>query len=191
MKNKNKIRKEKKIKRNIENNYSQIIKKEMKVLALIIFIFVILSIFTLVNSIILVKPHNEALIYDRNPEFEWISRYNNFKFFLSQDEEFKNLIVTKDVYGSNYIIDQRLDFGVYYWKVIALNNGREIKSSVGRFRIESIIATEINDSLKNVGNSKVDVEIIKDNKITGSAILQINEEIPVTNDTIYKIKQDE
>ena len=83
-------------------------------------------------------------------------------------------------------------FGEYYWKVIAIKNNKEISSSVGKFKIDSVVATEINETLKNVGNTKVDVEISNDAGITGSAVLDVNEEIPIReNNTLYKIRQNE
>ena len=54
------------------------------------------------------------------------------------------------------------------------------------------MATEINETLKNVGNTKVDVEISNDAGITGSAVLDVNEEIPIReNNTLYKVRQNE
>ena len=184
-----KYRKEKKGK--TEKNLTKSIIHEIKILGLIIIVLASFALLSLINSVTLIEPNNKV-IYDRTPEFEWISRYDYFIFYLSNDRDFRNLIVSEEVYGSNYKINQSLYFGEYYWKVIAIENNREISSSVGKFRIDSVVATEINESLRNVGNTKVDVEISNDVGITGSAVLDVNEEIPIReNNTLYKVRQNE
>ena len=184
-----KYRKEKKGK--TEKNLTKSIIHEIKILGLIIIVLASFALLSLINSVTLIEPNNKV-IYDRTPEFEWISRYDYFRFYLSSDRDFRNLIVSEEVYGSNYKINQSLYFGEYYWKVIAIKNNKEISSSVGKFKIDSVVATEINETLKNVGNTKVDVEISNDAGITGSAVLDVNEEIPIReNNTLYKVRQNE
>lgn len=193
MKKKNKIRKWKK--REIESKkgtFKELIIKDLKILGIILFVAIVIFIVNLVNSVILFSPANNKIIYDRSPEFDWGGRYEYYKFYLSSDSNFENLIISKDVYGVDYELNKDLEFGTYYWKVVAINNGREITSAVYKFRIESVVATEINETLKNVGNTKVDVETLDNaGRITGSAILDINQEIEANNDTLYKVKQHE
>ena len=175
-----------------ERNLTKSIVHEIKIFGLIIIVLASFALLSLINSITLIEPNNNKIIYDRTPEFEWISRYDYFRFYLSSDRDFRNLIVSDEVYSSSYKINQSLYFGEYYWKVIAIENNREISSSVFRFQIDSVVATEINETLKNVGNTKVDVEISNDVGITGSAVLDVNEEIPIReNNTLYKIRQNE
>ena len=188
-----KNKKYRKVKKGKSNkNLTKSIIHDLKILGLIIIVLSAFALLSLINSVTLIEPSNNKVIYDRTPEFKWISRYNYFKFYLSNDKDFRNLIVSEEVYGSNYKINQSLYFGEYYWKVIAIKNNKEISSSVGKFKIDSVVATEINETLKNVGNTKVDVEISNDAGITGSAVLDVNEEIPIReNNTLYKVRQNE
>ena len=193
MRKNKKIRKEKKSKsKNDNKNLRNLFVKELKLLFIIVFLFLIISIIYLINAVVLIYPNNNEVIYNRNPEFKWVGRYDLYKFYLSSDENFTNLIISEEIYNTNYKISDNLYFGDYYWKVIAVQNNRKISSSVNKLRIESLVATEINESLKNVGNTAVDVEILdKGGKVTGEAILDINEEMNAENNSLYKVRQNE
>lgn len=191
MKKNKKIRKKKELKiKSKEIRFSELLIKDLKILGFILFITIVVFLFNLVNSVILVYPKDNGVTYDRSPEFRWNGRYNYYRFYLGSDKDFNNLIVSDEVYTSSYKIKDKLSFGNYYWKVVAVNNDREISSAIYRLRIESLVATEINETLKNVGNTVLDVEALDNTgKITGSAILDIDQEMKANNDTLYKVEQ--
>ena len=186
-----KIRKNRKKDEKINSTLNLII-HEVKILLLIILVILSISLISLINQVILLKPGNSNILYERQPEFIWISRYNDFIFYLSKDKEFSSLIIEEPVTENKFVINRSLYFGEYYWKVVAINKGREISSGISMFKIESLIAAEVNETLRNVGNSRVDIDIIEGNVITGKTVLEINEEMPLSNNkTLYKIKQNE
>ena len=174
MKKTKKIRKVKKERLTKKVSFKSIVIKDLKILGLILFIIMVLYLISLINSIILVFPKQSEISFDRNPEFQWIGRYNYYEFYLSRDEESSNLIIKDQVYGTKYKRKEQLGFGEYYWKVVAVENERKISSNVQRFKVESLVATEINNTLKNVGNTIVDVESFDNGVITGSAVLDVN-----------------
>src|SRR3989344_4073188 len=188
MKKKNKFRKVKKEKtRSKNNNLVNLFIKDIKILIIIIFLFLVISIIYLINSVVLIYPNNNEIVYDRTPEFTWAGRYDFYMFYLSTDKNFANLIISDKVYETSYVLTEDLYFGDYYWKVVSIDNEREISSNVNKLRVESVVATEINETLKNVGNTLVDVEVLdKTGTITGAAVLDVNQELGVNNNSLYK-----
>jgi hypothetical protein len=152
---------------------------EMFFVALIIFIA---SLSTFVSSIVLLSP--SGIIYDRSPIFIWGGFDENYKLLVDDNPDFNSPIVDVYVNGNQYEVNENLDIGEYYWKVIGQSKDKE--SITGRFALDSLVGYSIGGTkLRSIGNV-----LTKLNGITGFVILEPGEIIDIQEGN-YSLEQHE
>lgn len=152
---------------------------QLELFSLVVLALLLYVLIGIVNGVILITPPDNAILTELNPEFEWISRYQDYSFYLAKDKNFTEVIIETNLSQSKYELPTDLDFYEYYWYVVAYDNKRVIKSSVRKFRVETLVALEIREGVKNVGNVEANVSVRTkqgDNWVnTGAAVLDVNE----------------
>ena len=109
-------------------------------------------------------PKNNQQITDTTPEFNW--RGTAHTLLIDDSEEFISSI-QKEIQKKSYTLEQKLDFGTYYWKLVGKRN-----SSISSFEVTSVVAIKADgNELQNIGNTKINVTEFSRNKITGNIVL--------------------
>ncbi|MFH1376408.1 MAG: hypothetical protein ABIH25_02120 [Candidatus Woesearchaeota archaeon] len=139
---------------------------------------VIIGIVILLNNIILLSP--VGVIYDREPVLSWSGFDNDYRLLVGEDSEFNAPIVDVLLEDNKFEFEDNLEFGEYYWKVIS--NDKE--SITGYFIIDSMIKVEVDNKLRNKGNTPILI-----GGITGGAVLDIDDEINIEKGENYTIRQ--
>lgn len=124
---------------------------------------IILSLFTFPIS-----PQNSAETDIITPTFRWFGLSTSYKFLLDDNPDFTSPF-EKTVTGNFYTMEQPLEFGTYYWKVL---DGFAATQAM-QFAVVPTVKLKRNETeVKNDGNSDIWLE-----KITGAFIVKINESI--------------
>ena len=139
------------------------------VIALFLFIFLIS-----LDSVILISPSDVSSIIERNPNLEWKGNYNYYDLVISKNADLSDPIVSTRVYGNNYFVKNKLDFGEYYWKIIGYKEKKVAESVIKKISIVSLVALT---DFRNTGNTQLSVNFRNDYGITGAMILGINEQL--------------
>lgn len=152
-------------------------KRRNTVIVFLVITILIFGSILFLNNIVLLGPAGQ--IYDTTPGFIWSGFEDDYRLLVDQSSEFESPIIDVPVKGNKFTVSEGLDFGGYYWKVIS-----EDKTSItGYFVIDSEIRMELDEKLRNKGNTPVLIS-----GLTGRAILDINEEMNVTEGE-YKVEQ--
>lgn len=154
-------------------------KNIIKILAIaIILIFIVTP--------ILLQP--KGIITAKEIEFKWLSISKNNLLIVDDNQKFSSpelFIQTNNKSYKTYLPPNK-----YYWKVRAIYNNFYIESIPSSFTLNSITALSINKtSVRNDGNTAVNVTTISRSKITGSAVLEMNEQIPAKDSTYFEAQQ--
>jgi len=135
------------------------------------------SIILLLNNILLLSP--SGVIYDRSPTLRWSGFSDGYQVLVSEDPDFNNPIIEKEVDGTDFAIENDLEFGEYYWKVVS----KDGESITGYFVIDSMVQVENNEKVRNKGNTPILIS-----GITGGAVLDIEEEVELEGGN-YTVEQ--
>jgi hypothetical protein len=118
------------------------------------------------------NPIDGAVIFDRYPEIDWNGNSNLYTLLITKDVYFSSPIINITQNSSYFKINNQLDFGDYYIKVIDNTNH---KYRLSKFTVSSYVAVVVdkNGDIINDGNAKI---IASDYmSTTGSVILDINQ----------------
>lgn len=164
--------------------------KKIIIETILITVFILITVYYFISYssfIILKNPKNEAVIYDRYPELLWKGNSDFYIVLLDDNINFDTPIVNVSVNSTNYKVNRRLEFGEYYFKIIDTKNNYE---KLSKFTLQSLIAIELDDGIKNVGNTRI--RAVDNILVTGAAVLEINQVLnkKLVNGTINFI-QDE
>lgn len=152
-----------------------------KSVILVISVFAIIQLF---NSVLILGPNQDTL--NRKPEFSWYGNHDKYRLVVDNDPEFENPVVDILTNERNYLVQENLDLGEYYWKVIGYKNNEETNSLTGRFVVMSYVGYSLeNNELTNVGNV-----ISKLTGPTGYVVLDINDNHELIEGE-YNIQQNE
>lgn len=160
----------------------------IETILIVSFIFISLYYFVNYSSFIILKnPKNEAVIYDRFPEIIWKGTSNYYNLIIDNNKDFETPLINTTVNITDYKVNRRLDFGTYYLKIIDPKNNKEKTTS---FTVQSLVALELDNGIKNVGNTKISV--VNSILVTGAAVLEINQVLnkKLMNETLI-FEQDE
>ena len=138
------------------------------VLIVITIIVILFSYLNFSNLLLIKKPKNNEIIYDRYPEFLWKGKSDLYDFILSKNPDYRNPLINITLNFSYYPVSEKLEFGDYYWKITDKKNSYE-KSS--KFTVQSLVAVKLDDkgTLQNAGNTKI--SSVESTLATGAAIL--------------------
>jgi hypothetical protein len=157
--------------------------KESSVLVLSV-VIIFLIVFLAFSSITLIDPRGK--ITDRSPIFEWSGNYDNYTLFVDDDSTFENPLLVFVLEVNYFEFETDLEFGEYYWKLVATKDGKQIESKPLKFEVVSLVAYSLDEEkLVNEGNSKS-----KLNSITGGVVLDPGQSEEV-NGGNYTLEQDE
>ena len=104
--------------------------KKSSVLAFSI-IVIFLIIFLAFESLTLIYPR--GVIVDRSITFEWRGSYDSYHLLVDDDSEFKSPMIDVVLESDYFVLDGDIDFGEYYWKLVAVEDGKITESKPIRF----------------------------------------------------------
>lgn len=182
-------------------------KKELHIIEAVVIIFFVVAMIYLAwinyhNRISLVEPINGASVLERNPNFRWAARFDNYEVIIDEVSDFSSPIVKEKVIGTEFISDTNLNFDKYYWKVKAFDEeNKEYESKLAFFVLDSIIGLELNEDgsdylVQNIGSGEEQIEVRElqnDNwNIIGAVVLDVKEILKkgkTENKTLFVAKQ--
>jgi hypothetical protein len=118
------------------------------------------------------NPISGAVILDRYPEIEWSGNSNDYLLLIDNDIDFKSPLINITQNSSYFKINDQLDFGDYYIKII---DNIHHKYKISKFTVSSYVAVTVDKdgNIINDGNTKI---IASDSiSTTGGVILDINQ----------------
>lgn len=145
------------------------------------------------TRLFLVAPQ-EKIITDRTPLFSWSGNYDLYELIVDDDVNFDSPILKINLFENKYQGEKDLEFGNYYWKIKAFNGESWIESKIGKFRIDSLVALQLEEEgARNIGNVPIKVDILENNLVVGAAILDVKETLVDENqeNKIYRAEQNE
>ena len=150
------------------------------VLGNLVSIAVILYLVAGVTSISLLTPFTGEVTDNRMPTLSWSGLQGHYTVMLDDNPDFVSPI-EKETFGNRMKLQEGLDFGKYYWKVVS--NG--IESRTGEFSIVSTVElSRSGEEVKNTGNTNVWLS-----SITGAFVLGVNESAGANEEENVKAEQ--
>ncbi len=138
--------------------------KESSVLILSIIIIFLVA-FLSFSSITLVSPYGGTV--DRSPVFEWMGDYDSYRILIDDDSSFESPLIDVGFEEEYFSLGEDLEFGEYYWKLIAFEDGKVVESKPLKFEIVSLVSYSIDENdLVSEGNVRSDLD-----SITGGVVL--------------------
>lgn len=176
-------------------------KEKLVIEEIAVFLGIIILVFLAINfysRLSLVSPSNEEVLIDRNPEFSWSGKYNEYELLVDDSINFDSPILkVVDLKGNSYKANKEFGFGKYYWKIKAFDGEEWIESKSGSFKVESVVALRFEEEgVRNVGNTEAKVDILEKDEagwsVVGAAVLDVRELLSEDGEErVYKAEQNE
>jgi hypothetical protein len=134
-------------------------------------------------SIQALYPFSDMVTYDRTPYFEWSAWGDDYELLLDEDPQFRTPM-SFEVSGTNYVLDDSLEFGAYWWKV----RGAGAESEPRKFTVVSTVALSRPERsvITNAGNTDL---LVYRSGLAGAVTLAVNGTLEVREEENVKAEQ--
>jgi len=128
-------------------------------------------------------PFDNMIIDDRTPSFEWSGWNQDYELLIDDDADFTTPY-SYSVTGRTFTVDDRLEFGTYWWKV----RSGEMESGPKKFTVVSTVALSRPEGNTIVNSGNTDLLVYRSG-LAGAVTLAVNETLEVEEEDNVKAEQ--